>query len=95
VRHTKQRKLQHAGDEPDLIARICALGESKVGLVETIVDGLHETEGEDLARSITALLKDPRLASLLELAMRVRSDDLDQLLFAAEDYYSELVLGCR
>ena len=38
-----------------------------------------------------ALRQDARLQSLLELAISIDSDDLDQLLFSAEDYYSDAV----
>lgn len=72
-----------------LIAKVDKLDEAKFWVINAIVDELSETGDSEVARSFFAWHNDPRLSSLLDLAIRLCSEDLDQLLFTAEDHYSD------
>lgn len=65
------------------------LPEAHLRFIIAIMKEPVEPDGLGAIELLIALRKDARILSLLELAMIISSDDLDQLLFAAEDYYSE------
>lgn len=60
--------------------------------VLSMVEALVHDGGIGPVELYAALRQDARLQSLLELAISIDSDDLEQLLFAAEDMYSAAVL---
>ncbi len=76
------------GDRSGLITTITKLGELQFGLVAAIAEELSDTNDMSIAKSFLAWRRNPRISSLVEMAMNISTDDLDQLLFLAEDYYS-------
>lgn len=51
---------------------------------------MKSADGSTL-EDFVAWRKDPRISSLVETARAIDADDLEQLLFAAEDYYSGVI----
>lgn len=79
----------------DLDKALDGLPENHRRFVHAVVQEPPEVEGSRTLDLFMALKKDARLLSLLELALCISSDDLDQLLFAAEDYYAHAAKGCQ
>ncbi len=67
--------LQHATNAP-------------VALIEAFVKEAANVRDYDAMRAFIAWRRNPRVSSLIEMAMAINTDDLDQLVFQAEDYYS-------
>ncbi|MEL6312469.1 MAG: hypothetical protein AAFU41_16705 [Pseudomonadota bacterium] len=81
----------------DLDKALEGLSDNHRKLFHALFKESGETEGLltiDTIDLFVALKKDARLLSLIELAMSIDSDDLDQLVFTAEDYYAQAVVTC-
>lgn len=59
-------------------------------LAARFIDQVIANEDPDAVDAFLRWRDDPRIGSLLELAAHLDDDRLDQLLFAAEDLFSEM-----
>ncbi|MEM9476041.1 MAG: hypothetical protein AAGA71_12155 [Pseudomonadota bacterium] len=84
----------HGDDQVDLCLALRDLEEPYLRFVRSIAEEAKTPEGSQSIALLMAVKHDHRLSSLVEIAMTVPSDDLDQLLFAAEDFYRQFKLSC-
>lgn len=75
-----------------LLAQIAALDERQVDLVLKVTRQLVACHDPDVVQTFLAWRCDPKLESILDLAAALDDDGRDQLLFSAEDLYSEMAM---
>jgi len=73
-----------------LSEEIADLDEARLQLVRLFVRQVVACNDPDMVRNFLAWRDDPRLDSLLDLAAELDDERRDQLLFAAEDLYTEI-----
>jgi len=76
-----------------LSEEIAELDGARQQLVRIVVRQMVACNDPDMVRTFLAWRDDPRLESLLDLAAELDDERRDQLLFAAEDLYTEQLGG--
>lgn len=76
-------------DTDRTFSMVAMLDDERRALLRRIVDQLLVCNDPDIVESFVAWRTDPRVESLLQLAAKLDDERLDQLLFAAEDLFSE------
>lgn len=59
-----------------------------LALIRAFVKEVSGIRDYEAMRTFVAWRRNPRVSSLVEMAMAIDNDDLDQLLFVAEDHYA-------
>lgn len=77
---------------PSLFDRVHQLDPRQRNLVDTFITQLLGCHDPDFVQSFLEWRSDPRIESLLDLAAALDDENRDQLLFKAEDLYTEQVL---
>ncbi|MEO1019301.1 MAG: hypothetical protein AAFY56_16655 [Pseudomonadota bacterium] len=75
----------------DCVAFIQSRMNLQMNLAEAFWDEIDLLGDPGVIQAFLAWRREPRISSIVDLAMCIASDDLDQLLFAAEDYYLNVV----
>ena len=75
--------------------RLGGLSDEQLALVNEFIDQVLACEDPDVVRTFLMWRSDPRIDSILDLAATLGDEGRDQLLFAAEDLYSESRLRQR
>ena len=79
----------------DCVAFIQSQMDLHANLAASFVDEITSLGDPDVIQAFLAWRHDPRISSIVDLAMCIASDDLDQLLFAAEDFYQNAVMQAQ
>ena len=79
------------GDRAALHDLLESLTAEEVRLVRVFTQEVVQIADPDVVAAFLKWRQDARVASLMELACQIADDDLDQLLFRAEDYYSRII----
>lgn len=84
------RKVSKMVKARELLAgRLAELSDVQLALVGEFIDQILRCEDPDVVRTFLSWRTDPRIDSILDLAATLGDEARDQLLFAAEDLYSE------
>ena len=75
--------------ERSVEARLRVLEPEKLALVEVFIDQILKWHDPDVVEAFLAWRRDGRIGSILELAAELGDEGRDQLLFFAEDLYTE------
>ena len=71
---------------------IAKLSKEQADKLTRLAKQMAEGMNPDFIPPIASTPRGPQLASLLEIASALPDDDLEQLLFVAEDYYTAMVM---
>lgn len=72
-----------------ILAQVAELDDRRLALLKRLVDQILVCNDPDIVETFVAWRNDPRIDSILDLASSLDDERLDQLLFAAEDLFSE------
>ena len=77
------------GNHTRMARLLSSLNDEQVSIVEAFVAQILKCHDPDVVRSFLAWRQDPRVESILSLVTDLDDEQVDQLLFTAEELYDE------